>query len=152
MRTFFGALVLAPLLVLGVGCSEGGTSEESRQVTIPPSDTKPSPAAPASPDQGNTACDEVVAGIDDFNAGDFEGTVAHFEAAVPLAENEAEANPGQAADDLLEAVRYYADLAPDDYTQASVSSSEFAKYKAITLEQCASGGSPQDDDGGAVFA
>ena len=72
--------------------------------------------------------------------------------AVPLAENEAEANPGQAADDLLEAVRYYADLAPGDYTQASVSSSEFAKYKAITLEQCASGGSPQGDDGGAVFA
>lgn len=158
MRSYVGALALAPLLMLTVACGGEGsdTPEESRQVTILPSEPDSSqaapdqsPGSPGTPEQGTTACEEVVAGIADFNAGDFAGTVVHFEAAVPLAESEAEATPGQQADDLLEAVRYYAELAPEAYQEASLSSPEFAKYKEITLRQCASDSPP--DDGG-VFA
>lgn len=87
-----------------------------------------------------SACAKVVAGINAFNQGDFEGTVAHFEDAVPLAEAEVEALGTPAADDLLEAIEYYADLAPADYPAASLSSPAFARYQAITLGQCASSG------------
>ncbi|MGA8258511.1 MAG: hypothetical protein WB767_18215 [Nocardioides sp.] len=90
--------------------------------------------------EGASACTEVVAGIDAFNQGDFEGTVDHFEDAVPLAEAEAEVRGTTDAADLLEAVEYYAELAPEDYPAASMGSPEFARYKAITLGQCATDG------------
>lgn len=147
-------LVLAPVLVLGAACSSDDNQpgrDQSTVVTIPSSSPSSSAPTPSSPAAAGTACDEVVAGIDAFNGGDFEGTVEHFKAAVPLAEAESKADPGPAADDLLEAVRYYADLAPADYTAASLSSPDFAKYKAITLGQCASDG-PAPSDGGGVFA
>ena len=40
-------------------------------------------------------------------------------------------------------MRYYADLAPDDYPDAARGSVEFLKYKAITLGQCYSADNPQ---------
>ncbi len=52
----------------------------------------------------------MVAGIDAFNAGDLDETVAAFERAVPLAEEEDAAAGTRASADLLEAVRYYAEL------------------------------------------
>ena len=73
-------------------------------------------------------------GIAAFNDGDFDGTVEHFEAAVPLAEGQ---DDGSAmAGDLVEAVRYYAELDAEQYPEAARSSPQFAKYKAITLGQC----------------
>jgi hypothetical protein len=125
----------AIVLVLALaGCSGSG----DRPSADPPSSTStPDDDVPVA---DSPACDEVRAGIDAFNAGDFEGTVGHFEAAVPLAE--AQDDGSEAAGDLVDAVHYYADLDAEQYLDASESSPEFAKYKAITLGQCA-----QEDDG-----
>lgn len=94
---------------------------------------------------GSKVCVEVRAGIDDFNAGDLQGTVSHFKKAVPLAKSQATGDDSTAKKNLLAAVEYYAGLAPADYPQASASSPDFAKYKVITLGQCATRGqeSPQ---------
>lgn len=105
----------------------------------------PAPTASSAPDQRTpqqaeqTACDEVVAGIEAFNRGDFEETVARFESAVPLAEAEDAAAGTRVSAALLEAVRYYAALPPGDYLAASAGSRDFARYKAITLGLCGSG-------------
>lgn len=79
-------------------------------------------------------CAEVRAGIAAFNEGDYEETIERFVAAVPLAEDQLDGSP--AADELLEAVRWYAELPAEDYPEAAISSPEFATYKAITLGQC----------------
>lgn len=143
VRTLVAALVLLLLGACGIdGPSSGRAGGGGPQ---------PSAGAVA-------ACDEVVAGIDAFNAGDFDATVAHFQKAIPLAEAEAKADESVAARDLLEAVHYYAELAPEDYLESSQTSPEFAKYKSITLGQCAPGapppspGTPSDDDSGGVLA
>lgn len=80
------------------------------------------------------AREEVRAGIDAFNLGDYETTVEHFAAAVPLAEKQDDGS--KTAADLVEAVRYYAGLEAGQYPEAARSSPDFAKYKAITLGQC----------------
>lgn len=80
------------------------------------------------------ACEEVRAGIDAFNLGDFEGTVEHFEDALPLAEEQDDGSA--AAEQLVDAVRYYAELRPGRYPEAARSSPDFARKKAITLGQC----------------
>jgi hypothetical protein len=80
------------------------------------------------------ACEEVRTGIDAFNSGDYAGTVEHFEAAVPLAE--AQDDGSEKAAQLVEAVRYYAELDAELYPEAARTSADFAKYKAITLGQC----------------
>ena len=46
-------------------------------------------------------------GIEAFNLGDYVGTVEHFEAALPLAEEQDDGST--MASQLIEAVRYYAD-------------------------------------------
>jgi len=92
-------------------------------------------------------CVEVRSGIDAFNAGDFSSTVSHFEKAELLAEAYVKASDDDDADDLLEAVRYYADLPTKSYLEAARTSPDFARYKAITLGQCADG---PEDDGGVV--
>jgi hypothetical protein len=98
----------------------------------------PTPSSTPTDDGGSVAdseaCEEVRTGIDAFNEGDFEETVEHFRSAVPLAEDRDDGS--QAAGDLVDAVHYYADLAPADYSEAARSSSEFLKYKNITLGQC----------------
>ena len=91
------------------------------------------------------ACAEVRTGIAAFNDGDFDATVEHFEAAVPLAE--AQDDGSAKAADLVEAVRYYAELAADRYPEAARSSPQFAKYKAITLGQCMPVGSEPESPG-----
>ena len=130
------------LAALASGCT--GTADPSS------SDEAPS-ATPT--DEGTAvvdseACDEVRAGIDAFNQGDFEGTVEHFEAAVPLAEDRDDGS--QAAGDLVDAVHYYADLAPADYSEAARSSPDFARNKAITLGQCSPAGYEGESPGTAV--
>ena len=140
-----GASVLVALLLL-TGCGAGDDA------ALPGSGGETSLGDPSeTPDGGGsqddptvrTACDEVVAGIAEFNQGDFRGTVRRFEKAVPLAKSEledAEDGAADAAADLLEAVQYYADLAPRDYPEASLTSTEFRRYKAITLGQCLADG------------
>ncbi len=150
-------LLLGVLVGLLAACSTGSGSARTSEPSGPagpsassdPSDV-PSPADPAEP----SACAEVRAGIDDFNDRDYAGTVSHFEEAVPLAEEAAAADGSPAAADLLEAVEYYAALAPQDYPDAARTSPDFARYKAITLGQCASSlppgstGTPQPTEPG----
>ena len=120
------AIATAALVALAGGCT-----------------TPAEPAEPATPTEPSVrdvpvvdseACEEVRTGIEAFNLGDFVGTVEHFEAAVPLAE--AQDDGSEEAADLVEAVRYYAELDAEQYPEASRSSADFAKYKAITLGQC----------------
>lgn len=128
MRRTLGVGLVAPLLLVASACTAG---EE---------------ATKAGADRGGSACDEVVAGIDAFNLGQYDETVRHFEAAVPLAEAQARDDDSQEAADLVDAVHYYADLPAEDYPDAARSSPEFAKYKAITLGQCVPVGSDVEDE------
>lgn len=100
------------------------------------SDEAPSatPTEDATTVMDSPACEEVRAGIDAFNLGDFEGTVEHFEDALPLAEEQDDGSA--AAEQLVDAVRYYAELRPGRYPEAARSSPDFARNKAITLGQC----------------
>ena len=138
----------AAILLLAAGCANEAASPDDS--TAPP--TAPSPSSSTSADPAATACDKVIAGINDFNAGDFEGTVEHFRAAVPLAE--AENDGSQEATLLLMAVQYYADLAPEDYPEAARSSDDFARWKAVTLGQCTDGNpiQPPSEEESALIA
>lgn len=133
----------AVLLLLPALVACGGPGGEEEPAPAPSGSSSPSPgtdddepgqpstgAAPA----GTPACAVVRAGIDAFNEGDFDETVDRFVEAVPLAEEQLDGS--EQADQLLEAVRWYAALPPEDYTEAAVSSEEFQVYKAITLTQC----------------
>ncbi len=142
-------LLLALVLVAGLGaCSaepESPGAESTRKAT--PSPSAPEPGAPVQPDaRDSPACAEVRAGIDAFNTGDYQETVKHFRLAQPLSRSQARTAPSQGAEDLVEAVNYYARLAPEDYPESARSSVEFAKYKAITLGQCRPVGMPVPDD------
>ncbi len=129
-------LVLLPVLVACGGPAPGGDPGPSPSRSASPapgpegSEDDPPGAAPAR----TPACAEVRAGIAAFNEGDFDETVARFEEAVPLAEDQLDGS--ERADQLLEAVRWYAALPPEDYAEAAVSSQEFQVYKDITLSQC----------------
>jgi hypothetical protein len=132
-------LLLVLVLLVGLGaCSSGHDSPSADPTSRPTSGpSAPGSATPTQPDASDTpACAEVRAGIDAFNAGQFDRTVAHFRVALRLAREQFRTDPSAAADDLLEAVGYYAELAPQDYPESARSSTEFAKYKAITLGQC----------------
>jgi hypothetical protein len=145
-------LLLALVLLLALGaCSSEKDSPRAEPRKAPTSSPSAPEAAPSTqPDASDSkACAEVRAGIDAFNAGDFETTVDHFELAVPLAEAQARTDSSKAADDLLEAVRYYAELAPEDYAESARSSPEFLKYKTITLGQCVTPSAPLDDSTGS---
>ncbi len=131
-------LVLLPVLVACGGPAPGGDPERSpspsRSASPAPGPEEPEDASPGAAPARTPACAEVRAGIAAFNAGDFEETVARFEEAVPLAEDQLDGS--ERADQLLEAVRWYAALPPEDYAEAAVSSPEFQVYKDITLGQC----------------
>ncbi len=137
MRTFVAATALV-VAALAAGCSG---ADETPGTSAPTSAT-PTPDEDV-PVVDSLACEEVRTGIEAFNEGDYEGTVDHFVAAVPLAEDRDDGS--QAAGDLVEAVHYYADLAAEDYPEAARSSQEFAKYKAITLGQCMPVGSEDSE-------
>lgn len=85
---------------------------------------------------GAKTCVEVRTGIDAFNAKDYANTVTHFKKAEVLAKLYAKKSPGKTSSDLLQAVDYYAHLPAKAYPKAALSSSEFARFKAITLGQC----------------
>ena len=127
MRTSVAAIALL-LVALTSGCT-GSEAPRSNDET---------PSATPTDDEvavvDSEACQEVRRGIDAFNEGDYAGTVEHFEDALPLAE---EQDDGSAtAGQLVDAVRYYAELRPGRYPEAARSSPDFARNKAITLGQC----------------
>lgn len=126
--------MLGPTLMIGLallaGCSGGSSSE--------------SPAVASTPSAAG-ACDEVRAGIDAFNLGDYVETIDHFRKAIPLAVDQAKGDGSKKAADLVEAIKYYADLDPEAYPEAARSSADFAKYKGITLGQCVPVGQPTDE-------
>lgn len=140
MRTSVVATAAVVVVALAGGCSGGGADPLE-------TDDSPSSAVPEKdvPVVDSEACAEVRTGIAAFNEGDYDGTVEHFEAAVPLAEGQ---DDGSAeAGDLVEAVRYYAELEAEEYPDAARSSPDFAKYKAITLGQCMPVGSEPESPG-----
>ena len=103
---------------------------------------------PTSAELQQQACAEVRKGVDAFNDADYDGTVSHFKKAIEPATAFAKSTSATDADDLLNAVRYYAGLQPHEYPEAARTSSDFAKYKTITLGQCVPLGEfPEDDDG-----
>ncbi len=122
------ATVTALVVALTGGCSGGGESSGSNDSATP------SPGSGDGPVADSAACEEVRAGIDAFNLGAYDETVTHFEAALPLAEQQGDGSVS--ASQLIEAVRYYAELDAELYPEAARSSADFAKYKAITLGQC----------------
>ena len=133
MRTSVAAIALV-LVALTSGCTGEADPLGSAETPTPSATPSSSPTDDGGSVVDSEACEEVRTGIDAFNEGDFEATVEHFTAAVPLAEDRDDGS--QAAGDLVDAVHYYADLAPADYSEAARSSSEFLKYKNITLGQC----------------
>ncbi len=68
--------------------------------------------------------------------------MAQFRLALPLARSQAREDPSPAADDLVRAVTYYAELPPAEYAESARSSPDFARNKEITLGQCVSVGNP----------
>ena len=97
------------------------------------------PAQDSIDDAAAETCFEVRSGIDAFNEKNYTGTVDHFIKARPLAKRYAELSDDKKADDLLEAVEYYADLPAKEYPRAFANSRRFLEFKRITLGQCESG-------------
>ncbi len=99
------------VVALSAGCTSAGE----------PSGSDPgagqAPPAPDVPVVDSQACEEVRTGIEAFNLGDYDGTVEHFEAAVPLAEEQDDGSTK--ASELIEAVRYYAALDAEAYPEAA---------------------------------
>lgn len=128
------ATVTVVVVALTGGCA-GIIDDPTPQDSETP--TTPSPRSGDAAVVDSEACDEVRAGIEAFNVGEFDETVERFQAALPLAEEQDDGSVR--ASQLIEAVRYYAELDADLYPNAARSSPEFAKYKTITLGQCAAG-------------
>ena len=122
MRPFVACAALAALVALA-GCGLGPSG--------PDQDTIDDAAA--------ETCSEVRSGIEAFNQKDYPGTVDHFTKARPLAKRYAELSDETKADELLEAVEYYADLPAEEYPRAFANSRRFLEYKKITLGQCETG-------------
>lgn len=143
VRTLVVAAVAVVVAAFTGACSVDSNGPDNRDssgitedATTPDPETSATPS-PLSPDDevvDSAACEEVRAGIDAFNAGDYAETVKRFEAARPLAV--AQDDGSKAASQLIEAVGFYAELAPGLYPDAARTSPLFAKYKAITLGQC----------------
>lgn len=142
------ATVAVVVVALTGGCAGDGNpfGSEDRQGpgnvddSAPPDPETSASPPPQSGDAAvvdSEACVAVRAGIAAFNLGEFDDTVKHFQVALPLAEEQDDGSV--AASELIEAVRYYAELDAELYPEAARSSPEFAKYKAITLGQCAAG-------------
>lgn len=67
------------VVALSAGCTGGEPRGSERGATR----AAPEPDVPV---VDSEACEAVRTGIEAFNLGDYAGTVEHFEAAVPLAE------------------------------------------------------------------
>ncbi len=129
------SLVAATLLLSLAACGSVGTSD----------------AKPTTAELQQQTCAEVRKGVDAFNDHDYAGTASHFRKAIAPATAFAKTTSASDADDLLNAVRYYAGLQPHEYPEAARTSSDFAKYKSITLGQCVPSGEAPDGDGNGIL-
>lgn len=111
------------LLTVLAGCGSSG------------SDSDPN-ASLSAKTLGAKTCVEVRAGIDAFNDHDYQGTTKHFKKAEVFAKLYYKKAQGAGSSSLLQAVDYYAHLPANAYPEASRSSADFARFKAITLGQC----------------
>ena len=122
-----GALVLLTVLA---GCGSTNTSNSKDAVAK----SATSMAA---------VCVEVRAGIASYNSGDLESVQPRFVKAEVAAKKYAKASSSSRADDLLEAVKFFAAVPPASYSEDARARKLFQKYKAITLGYC-------EQDGGAT--
>lgn len=93
-------------------------------------------------------CSLVRSGVAAFNENDYDETVERFQAALQPARDLADATADERADELLEAVEYYAELPADAYREAFESSPDFKRHQATTLGQCGDAApedSPQEE-------
>ncbi|MCY7402546.1 MAG: hypothetical protein LH477_16615 [Nocardioides sp.] len=143
MRTLIVATVTVVVVALAGGCALDGESNGSDdgqgtgtlgEATPLDPETSSAPSPRPGDVVDSEACEEVRTGIEAFNVGAFDETVEHFEEALPLAEEQDDGSV--LASQLIEAVRYYAELDAELYPEAARSSPDFARYKAITLGQC----------------
>ena len=108
-------------------------------------DPKPKDDATSSSSPREDTCIEVRAGVASYNAQDLESVQPHFVRAEVFAKKYAKQSSAKEADDLLEAVKFFADVAPNDYNKNATSLKLFEKYKAITLGDCVN--ADQDNSG-----
>ena len=125
------SLVGLALLAALAGCGSSG-------------DPKPSDAATA-PSAREATCIEVRAGVAAYNAQDLDAVQPHFVRAEVFARKYAKESSSREADDLLDAVKFFADVPPSGYSKDEAALKLFEKYKAITLGDCVNG--IQDDSG-----
>lgn len=69
----------------------------------------------------------------------------HLIGADAFAKTYANQRSGKATDDLLEAVKFFADVPPSEYTKDAGARKLFERYKAIALGDCVDG--DQDNSG-----
>ena len=119
MRKSLAGLALLAVLA---GCGSSG-------------DPKPSDAVPT-PSAREATCVEVRAGVAAYNAQDLDAVQPHFVRAEVFARKYATESSSREADDLLEAVKFFADVPPSGYSKDAASLKLFEKYKAITLGDC----------------
>lgn len=122
-----GVLVLLTVLA---GCGSTSTSSSKD-------------AAAKSPGSMAAVCVEVRAGIASYNAQDLDNVQPHFVKAEVVARKYAETSGNSQADDLLEAVKYFAAVPPANYSKDAGARKLFQKYKAVTLGYC-------EQDGGST--
>ncbi|MDO9456265.1 hypothetical protein [Nocardioides sp.] len=140
--------LVALVLLLGLAACSGSDSDGPGDDTA--SDARPFSPAPTDKGgetdavdlAGTDVCGLVREGVDAFNVGDLEGTIAKFEEALPLAEDLADDKPSDETRVLLDAIRYYAELPAEDYVEANQSAPDFQRFKAFTLTACAYEGPP----------
>lgn len=93
-------------------------------------------------------CVEVRAGIASYNSEDLDKVQPHFVKAEVVARRYAKASSSSRADDLLEAVKFFAAVPPTGYSKDAGARKLFRKYKAITLEYCEQDGGVTPTDPG----
>lgn len=118
-------VTLLAVLALTSACTGGDAQDEGAQGAF------------------DRTCSLVRSGVAAFNEGDYDTTVERFRAAEDPARELSEATDDERADELLEAVEYYADLPAEDYQEAFETSPEFKRHQATTLGQCGDAG-PED--------
>jgi predicted small lipoprotein YifL len=116
-------LMVAALVAALAGCGSSG------------SDADPN-AKLSAKSLGAKTCVEVRTGIDAFNQHDYDSTVTHFKKAEVFAKLYFKKAQGKGSSSLLQAVDYYAHLPAKSYPEAARTSTDFARFKAITLGQC----------------
>lgn len=115
----------AAVLALTAACTGGGGDDGTAQRAF------------------DQTCGLVRSGVAAFNENDYPETIERFRAALDPARRLAAATDDPRADDLLEAVEYYAGLPADKYRKAFESSPDFKRHQATTLGQC---GDAQPED------